>query len=214
MSQAQKCLLLLAFSLLILSGIFSFAVPIEDSSAESVSTDAYIATFIAGDGTKLFAASEKDNYLGPGVTVTEQGLPDRNTWNFDSYVFMEISIPVFPAEDVLLDPPVAGHNGDYGDWVPVLTFTPSTSWLEVENVIENGSQRKVWMYEKTVAPDETFTPLYTEVSMPNFRVSSGICGKMNYYTDIAPQVEKMMITRYSLQGNLEGTPEQLWKMLK
>ena len=48
--------------------------------------------------------------------AVEADLPRVNTWGFDSWVFMEVKIPTFEREKVILDEEIEG------DEIPVLQF--------------------------------------------------------------------------------------------
>lgn len=70
--------------------------------------------------------------MGVGMEISPGGdvaaaLPEMNTWGFNSWVIMDVSIPTFAASEVEPEADVVA-----GDWVPVLTFGPSPSWTLVQ----------------------------------------------------------------------------------
>ena len=135
-------------------------------------------------------------------------LPTANSWGFDSWLFFEVSIPVFDADTVELDEQMDG------DQIPVLTFTPNPGWELVEENEADGVLTTVWFYSTPVDADQPFTPLFDEWTLTNFRVHSGICGE-HTYSEIIDAANEAKVTRYSLQADgISGDPETLWSMVK
>ena len=134
-------------------------------------------------------------------------LPTSNSWGYDSYVFMEVSIPTFPASAVELDEQMDG------DQIPVLTFTPNEGWTRIEETTEAGVWHTVWFYSSPVASGTAFPPLFDEWTLTNFRVRNGICGE-HTYSEIIEAANSALVKRYSLQAVMDGTPETLWGMVK
>jgi hypothetical protein len=150
--------------------------------------------------------------MGVGMEISPGGdvaaaRPEVNTWAFDSWVFMDVSIPTFAASEVEPEADVVA-----GDWVPVLTFGPSPSWTLVQE--DYGSVwRSVWMYNSPVNDGQQFTPLFYSWHMTNFRVRSGQCGQHSY-KEIAEAINSATVQRYSLQEDrISGTAEELWRMV-
>lgn len=134
-------------------------------------------------------------------------LPTSNSWGYDSYLFFEVSIPVFSRDEVELDEPMEG------DQIPVLTFTPNLGWTRIEEKTEGGVWRTVWFYSSPVNTDQPFPPLFDEWTLTNFRVRNGICGE-HTYSEIIEAANSALVKRYSLQAVMDGTPETLWGMVK
>ena len=134
-------------------------------------------------------------------------LPNSNSWGYDSYVFMEVAIPVFNRNEVELDEQMDGEQ------IPVLTFTPNPGWTKIEQNEADGVLTTVWFYSTPVDADQPFTPLFDEWTLTNFRVRNGICGS-HTYSEIIEAANEARVTRYSLQAVMDGTPETLWSMVK
>lgn len=134
-------------------------------------------------------------------------LPKANSWGFDSYVFFEVSIPVFNRNEIDLDEQMEG------DHIPVLTFTPNEGWTRIEENEADGVLTTVWFYTTPVDAGQPFTPLFDEWTLTNFRVRNGICGE-HTYDEIIEAANEARVTRYSLQAVMDGTPETLWGMVK
>ena len=64
--------------------------------------------------------------------MVEANLPDKNTWGFDSWVFMVVKIPTITRDSVILDEEIEG------DEIPVLQFIPNDGWTHLLD--EEGSQ--------------------------------------------------------------------------
>lgn len=145
--------------------------------------------------------------ISPGGDATA-GLPGANTWGFDSWVFMVVTIPCFPRAEVELEPDVVAR-----DFVPVLSFEPNDCWTLVEE--EYGFEwRSVWMLSTPVEADAAFPPLFYTWSMTDFRVRNGVCGEHSY-GEIMEAMNRSRAQRYSLQSDgISGDPQSLWKMVQ
>ena len=167
------------------------------STTPSTATSSYTASFKV--------VSEPQTAVPGGASSLD--LPKANSWGFNSYVFMEVSIPTFPADTVELDEPMEC------DHIPVLTFTPNEGWTRIEETTEGGVWRTVWFYSAPVASGAGFPPLFDEWTLTNFRVRNGICGE-HTYDEIIEAANSAQVKRYSLQAVMDGTPETLWGMVK
>ena len=168
------------------------------ASQYSASTSQYSASF--------HIAEERN--IVPGGTACA-GFPITNTWGFDSWLFMEVSIPTFNASEIVLEP-----GEEYGPHVPVLTFTPNPGWTRIEDIKGNGVWTSVWLYSEPVDANQPFTPLFDDWTMTNFRVRNGQCG-VHTYTEIIASANRATVKRYSLQADgISGNPETLWSMVK
>ena len=134
-------------------------------------------------------------------------LPNSNSWGYDSWLFFEVSIPVFDRSEVELDEPMDG------DQIPVLTFTPNEGWTRIEQNEADGVLTTVWFYSTPVSAGVSFSPLFNEWTLTNFHIRNGICGS-HTYSEIIDAANKAVVHRYSLQAVMDGTPETLWSMVK
>lgn len=157
--------------------------------------------------TSCYTASFKVAQTALPGGASSLDLPTSNSWGYDSYVFMEVSMPTFPASAVELDEPMEG------DHIPVLTFTPNEGWTRIEEKTEAGVWHTVWFYSFPVASGAGFPPLFDEWTLTNFRVRNGICGE-HTYDEIIEAANSAQVKRYSLQAVMDGTPETLWGMVK
>ena len=164
------------------------------STTPSTATSSYTASFRVAQTTL------------PG-DESSLNLPNSNSWGYDSYVFMEVSIPTFPASAVELDEPMEGNH------IPVLTFTPNEAWTRIEENEADGVLTTVWFYSTPVDVGQPFTPLFDEWTLINFRVRNGICGE-HTYSEIIEAANEARVTRYSLQAVMDGTRDTLWGMVK
>ena len=157
--------------------------------------------------TSCYTASFKVAQTALPGDESSLDLPKANSWGYDSYIFFEVSIPVFSRDEVELDEPMEG------DQIPVLTFMPNEGWTRIEENTEGGVWRTVWFYSFPVASGAGFPPLFDEWTLTNFRVRNGICGE-HTYSEIIEAANRAQVKRYSLQAVMDGTPETLWGMVK
>ena len=142
--------------------------------------------------------------IAPAGAV-EADLPDKNTWGFDSWVFMEVRIPTIARDAVILDEEFEGEE------IPVLQFVPNDGWTHLLD--EDGAQ--VWFYEEVVPDGASFTPLFSEWTMTNFRIANNMSGETT-----SEELEALMnqneVKRYCIQseGFLDEAPEILWSMVR
>ena len=66
--------------------------------------------------------------------VVEADLPDKNTWGFDSWGFMEVRVPTISKSKVILDEEIESEE------IPVLQFVPNDGWIHLLD--EDGAE--VW----------------------------------------------------------------------
>ena len=59
-----------------------------------------------------------------------------------------------------------------GEEIPVLQFSPNDGWTHILD--EDGAQ--VWFYENVVPEGGSFTPLFSEWTMTNFRIANNMSG--------------------------------------
>ena len=115
----------------------------------------------------------------------------------------------------------------YTEWLATLV-SPQTHYLpfftndrfsliyRFPRAVKNpyGLWNTVWFYTVPVEADASFTPLFDQWTMPNFRVHSGVCGS-HTYDDLIAAANETRITRHSLQADgINGSPETLWSMVK
>ena len=137
--------------------------------------------------------------------VVEADLPDKNTWDFDSWVFMEVKIPTIARDAVILDEEIEGEE------IPVLQFIPNDGWTHLLD--EEGAQ--IWFYEDVVPDGASFTPLFSNWTMTNFHIHNGFSGETS-----SDELEALMnqneVKRYCIQsdGFLDEAPEILWSMVR
>ena len=169
-----------------------------------------VPTPTAAAATSSYTATMK--VAEPQVAVpggaSSLDLPTTNFWGFDSWLFFEISVPVFDRDEVELDDPMEG------DHIPVLTFNPNEGWELIEENEADGVLTTVWFYSTPVAADAAFSPLFDEWTLTNFRVRNGQCGS-HTYSEIVAAANEARVTRYSLQADgISGEPAVLWSMVK
>ena len=99
--------------------------------------------------------------------AVEADLPDKYTWGFDSWVFMEVKIPTISKDKVRLDEEIEGEE------IPVLQFVHNDGWTHLLD--EDGAQ--VWFYEEVVPDGASFTPLFSNWTMTNFRIANNMSGE-------------------------------------
>lgn len=160
--------------------------------------------------TSSYTASFKVAELQVAVPggASSLNLPTSNSWGYDSWIFFEVSIPVFNRDEVELDEQMDGNQ------IPVLTFTPNEGWTRIEENEADGVLTTVWFYSTPVDADQPFLPLFDEWTLTNFRVRNGICGS-HTYSEIIEAANKAVVHRYSLQADgINGDPETLWGMVK
>lgn len=196
----KKCFLTMAISTMVVGLILSGAPTITDTGSTTMVKNQMAQSIYTA---RFRVATE----ISPGGNAAA-GLPEVNTWGFDSWVFMAASVPCFPRAEVELETDVVA-----GDYVPVLTFTPSPGWTLVEE--EYGSiWRSVWMLSTPMEADGDFPPLFHTWHMTNFRVRNGVCGEHSY-AEITAAMNRATIQRYSLQADgIDGTAMELWRMVK
>ena len=156
--------------------------------------------------TVAFKVVSEPHVAVPGG-ASSLDLPTANSWGFDSWLFFEVSIPVFDRSEVELDEQMDGNQ------IPVLTFTPNEGWTKIEQNEADGVLTTVWFYRTPVGADQPFLPLFDEWTLTNFRVRNGQCGEKSY-AEIIEAANRAEVTRYSLQAVMDGTPETLWSMVK
>lgn len=192
--------LILAASLAVVTTILSTAPTIPSGAATGTSAEESVYT-------ATFSVAEEEKIITPGGT-TSADLPEINSWGFDSWIFLRVSVPVYPADEVELEPGEVA-----GEWIPILTFNAGEGWEVVEKELTECMLTTVWFYTTTVAHNQHFTPLIEDWCMTNFRVRNGICGD-HTYTEITERLNETMVERFSLQADgISGTAEELWQMV-
>lgn len=185
------------FALLLAAGVVIISTARTIPAETHTQISSYSASFRTVD----------EQELSPGGSASS-GLPVKNEWGFNSWLFMEVEIPVFSREAVQLDEPMDGKK------IPVLTFEPNDGWVLVEEDWSSDIWRSVWFYSAPVPTGSSFTPLFGAWDMTNFRVRNGMCGTTSY-KEICEKAEQAVVRRHSLQADgISGDPETLWSMVK
>lgn len=187
----NRSILTIAASLAVITTILSTAPTITGETTAYAAESRYTATF---------KTAEPEKVIVPGGS-TSADLPNTVTWGFSSWLFMYVSVPVFPTDEVELEADVIA-----GDYVPVLTFTPNPGWEIVEEYLKDGVLHTVYFYNEPVKAGADYTPLFDTWSMTNFKVHNGQCGN-HTYAEIIEKVNESGMDRYSLQSDgINGTP--------
>ena len=172
----------------------------ESKAVTETQSTRYIASF--------HVEKPRDSVISPGGS-TAAGLPEKNDWGFNSWLFMEVSVPFFPLSEIEVESGV-----EAGEYVPVLTFLPSSDWVLFEEEIDGGFWRTIWFYSKSISVGQHFSPLFDSWNMTNFRVRNGVCGQHSYQ-EITAALNMATVQRYSLQSDgIAGDPAVLWSLLK
>lgn len=123
----------------------------------------------------------------------------RNDGTDPAWVFVEATIP--KAEGAVLMEGTADPE--------VIDYELGEGWEEVET--------GVFFYEELLEAGKTTTELFSSTSLPEYDLEQRD-GKI--YTgsitldELNEDTAGLSFTGYALQGSLDGTPEQLWSMVK
>ena len=140
-------LLIISASLALTTCYLSTAVEITDDPMAST-TGVEQTQEQSIEGERSTASEDTWAAFLPGISVPT-GVDWKNRSTFRAYVFCETSVPVYPVNEVELEPGVRTIDG----YVPVLSYEPDEHWELVEEDMDGAVYHRVWFNPSPVDPD-------------------------------------------------------------